>query len=321
MCQFNADLPQAVESADVVGDVNQHTHGTEFYGTSSNFVLLNQFFMYARRHQPNIRSESVDNAESVHLSVLGNGAATRTQSGPGGVTTRTPLSIVNLLADEEVLDPPSRPKTPITEVNESQTTFEYRALGTNPFRSYRNGTSQVHAGPTSGQVRTTNNDDRNSSTYSHHSRRTARETETLLQTTQQRLEREFVRQFMDNLHNLHPMLDPIAFTARCEEQVWHAKASPEKNNNQRHFFALYNIVVAVGALVSGSTLAQSFEQDINMCVKHALQDQSPNVTSSSQELSKVYFRKCRALLRNVFEVCSLESAQTLLLIVCTMLQP
>ncbi|RBQ77149.1 hypothetical protein FVER14953_13907 [Fusarium verticillioides] len=87
----------------------------------------------------------------------------------------------------------------------------------------------------------------------------------------------------------------------------------ESNKTRRHFFALYHIVVAVGAIVAGSCITQDFERDINICMKLPAQGQDFNPSRLSQELSKKYFQKSRMLLGDVFEVCSLESAQTLLL--------
>ncbi|KAJ6443673.1 Zn(2)-C6 fungal-type DNA-binding domain-containing protein [Purpureocillium lavendulum] len=200
MAQLATDFssqPIPVNNADVVGDVNQHTHGTEFYGTSSNFVLLNQFFTYAQQ---------------------------------------------NLPAGQER----SAPESP-------------------------------------------------------------------LQVAKKRLEREYVRVFMSNLHHIHPMLDPIAFSARCEQAIWGVHTPLERSRDQRRFFALYNIVVAVGALIADASITQNFEQDIMLCMKQPAQRQNTNVPLSSQTLSKQYFRKSRALLGDIFEVCSLESAQTLLL--------
>lgn len=133
-----------------------------------------------------------------------------------------------------------------------------------------------------------------------------------LLVAKKRLEREYVRLFMSNLHHLHPMLDPIAFAARCEEEIWDVHTPFERNKDLRHFLALYNIVVAVGALGAAASITQHFERDIKLCMK-----QCPNssLPVSSQSLSKKYFRKSRALLGDVFEVCSLESAQTLHLMV------
>ncbi|KAG9498035.1 hypothetical protein J7337_010918 [Fusarium musae] len=109
------------------------------------------------------------------------------------------------------------------------------------------------------------------------------------------------------------MLDPISFAKQCEELVWNSPNSMESNKTRRHFFALYHIVVAVGAIVAGSCITQDFERDINICMKLPAQGQDFNPSRLSQELSKKYFQKSRMLLGDVFEVCSLESAQTLLL--------
>ena len=143
--------------------------------------------------------------------------------------------------------------------------------------------------------------------------------ESPLPVAKKRLEREYVRVFMSNLHHIHPMLDPIAFSARCEQAIWGVHAPLERNRDQRRFFALYNIVVAVGALIADASITQNFEQDIMLCMKQPAQRQNTNVPLSSQTLSKQYFRKSRALLGDIFEVCSLESAQTLLLMVSRLL--
>ncbi|KAH8179350.1 fungal specific transcription factor domain-containing protein [Sarocladium implicatum] len=286
-----SDRLSAVDNTDVVGDVNQHTHGTEFYGTSSNFVLLNQFFIYARRQQLPLRSGSLAESQTSQVSPTPrDNVPPDAASGPH-VVARPPLSIVNLLADEEVLGPPSRPKTPQQVVS---------------------GPHPTSGDGSSGPMRTISNEARNPDPSSRGGSQEPKTAEISLQAARQRLEREYIRQFLHNLHNLHPMLDPTTFIAQCERQVWQTTLSQAIKKDQRHFFALYNIVVAVGALVSGSTL-QSFEQDIQLCLKHSLPRPRGHVVPSSQELSKVYFRKSQALLRNVFEVCSLESAQTLLL--------
>ncbi|KAH7113458.1 fungal-specific transcription factor domain-containing protein [Dactylonectria estremocensis] len=301
-----------VDNADVVGDINQHTHGTEFYGTSSNFVLLNQFFVYAQQHLPPGHSDSNDQNETSYLSPASGGAG-GIVSGPG-LSARSPLSIVNLLSDKEVLEPPSRPKTPPPVTDKQQDISEGFSLAVSRARNQRlDGSVQPEVSTATSQNRSNGRSGPNLSSSAHLDPKESIAPETSLQVAKQRLEREYVRQFMNNLHHLHPMLEPMAFTARCEDQIWNAKIPFERNKDQRHFFALYNIVVAVGALVSGSSMTQNFERDINLCMKQPSQSQSSSLSLLSQELSKTYFRKSRALLGDVFEVCSLESAQTLLL--------
>jgi hypothetical protein len=108
------------------------------------------------------------------------------------------------------------------------------------------------------------------------------------------------------------MLDPIALAARCEDEIWNVDAPLETNKGLRNFLALYYIVVAIGALGATAGISQHFERDIKMCMKECPNSSLP---VSSQSLSTKYFRKSRALLGDVFEVCSLESAQTLHLMV------
>ncbi|ENH74716.1 Activator of stress proteins 1 [Fusarium oxysporum f. sp. cubense race 1] len=266
---------------------NCHTHGTEFYGTSSNFVLLNQFFVYAQKNLPPGHPNSSGNAGFLSANAHDGNVSRQ------GLVTRSPISIVNLLSDREVLEPPSRPKTPPTRAGAQDEIQARSSLET------RQGTAgledSIHHDP---PAATSQN---------------RPSTDNSLSSSKQRLEREYIRQFFNNLHHLHPMLDPIAFAKQCEELVWSSQTSMESNKTQRHFFALYHIVVAVGSIVAGSCITQDFERDLNVCMKLPAQGQDFNPSRLSQELSKKYFRKSRMLLGDVFEVCSLESAQTLLL--------
>lgn len=99
------------------------------------------------------------------------------------------------------------------------------------------------------------------------------------------------------------------FTAQCEVEIWSRDPASEPDKDGRHFLALYNIVIAVGALVAGSE---------NMLVLDHQSGQQPvdaRQHASPQTLSRRYFRKSKALLGDVFDACSLESAQTLFLMV------
>ncbi|KAH6950310.1 fungal-specific transcription factor domain-containing protein [Ilyonectria sp. MPI-CAGE-AT-0026] len=311
-----------VDNADVVGDVNQHTHGTEFYGTSSNFVLLNQFFAYAQQHLPAGHTSSSNCNETSYPSLASGEpsgpSSVQDQNSPWtsdgivsgpGLPARSPLSIVNLLANNESLEPPSRPKTPPHVAENQKGVPEGSSLA--PSRT-RNGS---HTGlvrddiPTSNQQNGSNGESgRTPGSSAHPATKERPVPERSLQAAQKRLEREYVRLCMSNLHHIHPMLDPIAFAARCEDEIWDVDTPLERNKDLRHFLALYNIVVAVGALGAAASITRHFERDIKLCMK-----QCPNssLLVSSQSLSKKYFRKSRVLLGDVFEVCSLESAQTL----------
>lgn len=136
-----------------------------------------------------------------------------------------------------------------------------------------------------------------------------------LHVAEVRLEREYVRSFLHNMHYIHPMLDAATFTSLCEKEVWAVHTQAQKTKDKQHFFALYNIVVAVGALVAGSSVSQDLDGELKIWGEYWQKGQSLPQLMSSQTLSKTYFRKSRALLGDVFEVCSLESAQALLLMV------
>ncbi|KAI5461881.1 fungal-specific transcription factor domain-containing protein [Mariannaea sp. PMI_226] len=309
-----------IDNTDVVGDVNQHTHGTEFYGTSSNFVLLNQFFAYAQKHLPPGYASSRHCKETSYLSPASGGASESSpfqdERGPwatGGIVqgpapaAQSSVSIVNLLSNEEALEPPSRPKTP-QYVGENQQEGS-RRFSPSPSRA----ANESHTSPLTHQTHSNGQSVGDARSSTQLATKGKPVLESPLQAAKKRLEREYVRLFISNLHHLHPMLDPIAFVAQCEQVIWDVDTPLESNKNLRHFFALYNIVVAVGALVAGSSIAQNFEGDINLCMKQLTQQQNLSLPLSNQALSKQYFRKSRALLGDVFEVCSLESTQTLLL--------
>ncbi|KAG9819871.1 hypothetical protein KCU77_g16861, partial [Aureobasidium melanogenum] len=196
---------------DVLGDVNQRTQGTEFYGTASNYVLLNQLFSHVRQHSLAMRTP--DAGQPV----------TSPNQGDHGPAGR--MSLVNLLAHEDDLLPPSREKSPLPTISSATRSSAFRALP--------NGHQSVNR--TSSSVSPASN----------------------LRVTERRLEKALIRSFMHNLHYLHPMIEPGSFTNR----------SPQL----RHFFALYNIIVAVGALVAGSELSDELNHEIKT-VLHSKKD-------------------------------------------------
>jgi hypothetical protein len=240
---------------------------TEFYGTSSNYVLLNQLFSHVRQHStttPGRPSQSV------------------TYSGQSDHSPAGRMSLVNLLANEDDLLPPSRDKSP---VQTSSSTRQPSALRTLP-----NGhpSSDCTSSGISPAVK--------------------------LRVAERRLERVLVRSYMHNLHHLHPMIDTDTLNRMYEEHLAPSNNRPERQSHLRHFYALYSIVVAVGALVAGSDVTDEFDHEIKLVLQGRKHSQDPG-KAPLQGLSRHYFRKSRSLLGDVFEACSLESAQTLLLMV------
>jgi hypothetical protein len=254
---------------DVVGDVNQRTQGTEFYGTSSNYVLLNQLFSHARQH-------SIPGPTSTP----GRLNRSATNLGQSGHSPAGRMSLVNLLANEDDLLAPSRDKSP---VQASSSASQPSALRTLPNGLHSSDSISSGASPA-----------------------------VKLRVAERRLERVLIRSYMHNLHHLHPMVDTDTLNRMCDEHLAQSNNRHDKRSHPRHFYALYSIVVAVGALVAGSDVTDEFDHEIRAVLQGRKHSQNPG-KAPLQGLSRLYFRKSRSLLGDVFEACSLESAQTLLL--------
>ncbi|KEQ94085.1 hypothetical protein AUEXF2481DRAFT_30633 [Aureobasidium subglaciale EXF-2481] len=260
----------ASNDRDVVGEVNQRTQGTEFYGTSSNYVLLNQLFSHVRQQ-----------SQARHVSALDTSSRPATTiAGQNQHASSARISLVNLLANDDELLPPSREKSPLQSSSSANQSSAPMALTS--VSGERSHTSNI--------------------TVPALTQRTA----------ERRLEEALVRSFMHNLHYLHPMIDNDTFNARYEAHMAEHNSRHERSPSLRHFFALYNIIVAVGALVAGSDFHEEFGREIRAVM------QNKNATrglekAPLQGLSRHYFQRSRSLLGDVFEACSLESAQTLFL--------
>lgn len=288
---------QEISNGDEIGDVNERTHGMEFYGTSSNHVLLNQLFSFVRNNRRHGQLWTSSLNPAVH---------SQDESGVGGLSVdrrhghqpSEGRSAVNLLSIEDPLFPPSRRDTPppISQSRESDgaSTRAQQSDNTQPSRaasSNLDGSSRIRS-----PGRVSGND-------------------APLTAVKHRLERELVRNYLHNMHYLHPMLDGTEFMVQCEAEIWVRDVNAEKSAQRRHFVALFNIVVAVGALVAGREVAEEFSQEIIAIEQSKHQPSVSSQQTSLRTLSRSYFQEARAFLGDVFEVCSLESAQTLLLMV------
>ena len=295
-----------------MGDVNQRTQGTEFYGTSSNFVLLNQLFASAQQHEPprQVGSDGHETTSQLlhpssaspselpipsggHLPIPGSHGA---QTGLTALS-QDRVSIIDLLSNEEVLSPPLRPATPARLVNNQQAELS----STMPsHRRVRN----EHSGQTLRE-----------SPAVPRSIRPEHVADASIQASKKRLEKVYINEFFHNLHYLHPMLDPFQFEERCERDIWGRHTTIERHKGSRHFSALYNIVVAVGALIAGRDVLEDLGPDIQTCIMELVESGVSERRISSQIISRTYFRKSKDALGDTSAVCSLESAQTLLLMV------
>ncbi|KIW02725.1 uncharacterized protein PV09_06159 [Verruconis gallopava] len=135
---------------------------------------------------------------------------------------------------------------------------------------------------------------------------------TVPRLSNQDIERECVRLYFLNLHIVHPFLDQTQFIERCESEVWSLR--PGQEVSQSPFLALFNAVLAVGAINAGEDA--SFMRDtmsVRQAERYAGHQDRKAPTYPPLKLAKLFFERAKTHLGDVFEACSLESTQALFL--------
>ncbi|OLN87750.1 putative transcriptional regulatory protein C417.09c-like protein 1 [Colletotrichum chlorophyti] len=133
------------------------------------------------------------------------------------------------------------------------------------------------------------------------------------------LERECVRLYFQNLHNIHPILEQISFIKRCEDDIWgkqqRPEATPSSQNWMRResrFLSLFNIVAAIGAITAGET-SLLMEDHTREFLDRTEQSGENETTYPPIRLARRFFERSRFHLEDICESSSLETAQTLFL--------
>ncbi len=136
------------------------------------------------------------------------------------------------------------------------------------------------------------------------------------------IEKECIQLYFANLHLIYYFLDKVSFIARCEDEMWSSMQQTIKSNRRNSRFpALYNAVVAVGAITAGddTVVAQSrdkvhdYMKGHSNKLSHVSEQKKP--TYAPLELAQVYFSKAKSLLSDLFEASTIDGMQTLLLMV------
>jgi hypothetical protein len=135
------------------------------------------------------------------------------------------------------------------------------------------------------------------------------------------VEKECIQLFFANLHLVYYFLDKDIFLDSCERFIWSPDPNPPKRRGFQEsskFLSLYNAVVAVGAITAGddAVAAPKVQEFLQARSKARMErSSSKRLNYPPLELAQIYFAKAKALLGDLFEVCSLESTQTLFLMV------
>ncbi|KIX99074.1 uncharacterized protein Z520_05535 [Fonsecaea multimorphosa CBS 102226] len=138
------------------------------------------------------------------------------------------------------------------------------------------------------------------------------------------IEKECIRSYFANLHLIYFCLDMDAFLAHCESEVWkrHLALTRQRfEEESSSFFALYDIVVALGALVAGPEDHVTRALDKMYRQHHASsgsrvspflgRERPPHLTLP---LARKYFLEAKARLGSLMGASSLEVIRASLLV-------
>ena len=317
----NNGFPSSGDSeAEIIITINRQTSGTEFYGPSSNFVSLNELLAKARkcisRNNPaeisSTRGPEVFSENRLErVPSLPHGSSQSTAGDSPNTTfspkdhSRTPLSVVDLLCDENATLPEPPPTAPVTVAGRApkppgmaQVT-PTGIVSTSPVETNLPQQPEGHGKPV----------------VSSGTQAPVANFSECFFGNPMLLEIEYVNFYFQNLHCISPFLSPDLFKARCESEIWSASALKRLRRNQMHFLALYNAVLAVGSLTAPIDALYRSRAELDTPWEEINRDGPRKAAPTSIRLSKLYFQRARKLLGDVFEICSLEGAQTLLLLV------
>lgn len=133
------------------------------------------------------------------------------------------------------------------------------------------------------------------------------------------IQRECVRLYFENLHCVHPVLNHASFLTQCEKDVWlegEDSAAPSNNHCKRRFLALFNVVLAIGAITAGETSLLSWDRTVNFLDHEEKKDAFSSAPPYTPiRVARLYFERARLLVGDIFESSSFETGQTLFLMV------
>lgn len=308
-------------------DVNEHTTGREYYGRSSNFALLGKLFTHARSNssgsgRPEMSRQSAlfttkaSSEGSMRLSGLDfHRPAVENQMGRANPPAINRLSIINLLYDEGTSVAEPNP-TPSVLVHSEKDRVTSSASIRNPAQKSNTDPNGILAVDDTSPARSTNQGRRVISTqpYRRGTFPTNQASDNFGRSSLEMvIEKEYLRLFFANLYYIHPFLSQDQFSARCQTIIWSRWPLKGIPRGDQHFVALYNVILAVGSLTGSSDTFMVYKNQLDNDLDAGHSDMSS--ATSSIQLSKIFFDRSKRLLGDCFEVCSLESAQTLLLMV------
>ncbi|TPR08674.1 Sugar (and other) transporter family protein [Aspergillus niger] len=126
------------------------------------------------------------------------------------------------------------------------------------------------------------------------------------------IEKMFISSYFCNKHYIHPMLCKTNFMRRCENEAFVLPRRPGFLRGISKFSGLYFSVVALGAINASPHETALLDHYCNYLPY--LGKPGAMGKPSSLDFADYYFGKAKQALGDLFESCSLESAQALLLL-------
>ncbi|KAG8664265.1 uncharacterized protein FPOAC1_013972 [Fusarium poae] len=142
------------------------------------------------------------------------------------------------------------------------------------------------------------------------------------------IEKACIEHYFRNIHHIYSFIDKARFLKRCQTEFWNCPVpeKPERSNfhlPNSTFAAVYNAVIAVGALTAPETFVTDTETSDTAefwaeLIKHSNQHHHTG-TQPAPELAEIYFTRARISSSSFFEACNLDSQQAFFLmsIFCT----
>ncbi|RAL12327.1 Zn(II)2Cys6 transcription factor [Aspergillus homomorphus CBS 101889] len=291
-------------SRDGLSGVNIHTNGTEFYGNSSNLAFLGNLYARARNQAEN-KGLAASNNEHTYTPIEGpitslgalqtdrnsfnqvtsNSTADKQSEGAQPTTNKTQLSIVNLLYN---------PKYPRHSPRQSSGQSDNDKI-----ESPKNVTSSQNTTHGFSDTR--------------HEHEILPIIENIPGESQIEIEKMFISSYFCNKHHIHPMLCKSAFMQRCEQEAFMTSRRAGLYCGSSRFAGLYFAVVALGAINASPHETALLDHYCN----YGPEPERTNSMSrrpSALDFADSYFGRAKRALGDLFESCSLEGVQALLLL-------
>ncbi|KAE8334937.1 hypothetical protein BDV24DRAFT_171763 [Aspergillus arachidicola] len=295
--------PEVYDSAsrDGLSGINLHTNGTEFYGNSSNFAFLGN--LYARaRNQAEVRTSNIPENMPSNLPHEGSRQTPDQQS---TVKYVSPRQAHHSTVDKE--RETAKPSTSATQLSIVNLLYNPGYSSTSPPQI--NGRPEDDGNRESSTIGNQRNPPR---TFAVHEDAVALAIDELSDEAQFEIEKIFIGSYFSNKHYIHPMLCKNAFMQRCEQEAFVPSKRRPFYRRSSKFKGLYFAVVALGAINASPNETSLLDHYANC----SADGRKFNVVGrlSALDFADFYFGITKRALGDIFESCSLESAQALLLL-------